>query len=395
MTRSRQLFEVTKRDFVQRARSRAFLIMTLFTVGLIVSIAPLVAIQFDDPPPSQVGVLGEIDPAFRGVVDQVAETAGIEVDFQSFSDPVALEEAVADGDVDVAVIGDDELVWAERVDQRLKVVVSAGVQEKERSAVIDRLGLGPDELAALLAPSMPDDRVLEPPADDRLPRVIGAQAGVFVLYMSILIFGQFVLMGVMEEKQSRVVEVVLSRIAPTQLLAGKIIGIGLLGLLQIVLIGAAIIFAASLIDLPNVELPSLSAGILASVVFWYLLGYCFYATIYGAMGATVSRQEDAQGAVMIPAFLIIPGFFISMVALDDPSSILAVVGSLLPISAPMVMPVRMALGAASWWEVGLAVLVVAGTTLLLIGFAARVYRGAILSIGAKVRLRDAWRSTRV
>ena len=216
-----------------------------------------------------------------------------------------------------------------------------------------------------------------------------------MLYMSILIFGQFVLMGVMEEKQSRVVEVVLSRTEPNRLLAGKILGIGLLGIVQILLIGGAIILAASMIDLEGVSLPSLSAGILASIIVWYLLGYAFYATIYGAMGATISRQEDAQGAVMIPALLIIPGFFISMLALEDPDSMVAVVGSLLPISAPMVMPVRFAMQAASWWEMALAAGLLVVTTWLLVNLAARIYRGAILSIGAKVRLRDAWRAARV
>ncbi|HEY5685272.1 MAG TPA: ABC transporter permease [Acidimicrobiia bacterium] len=395
MSPVRQLLEVAKRDFVQRAKSKAFMVTTLLTVTIIVGIAPLLALQLRDDDPSTVGVLGSVDSTFRAALGASSDAVGIETEIETFADAAALEEAVSRGRADVGLVDDSELVWAERVDQRLRVAVASAVQEVRRSELTAELGLEPVEAAGLVAPPAPEDRVLEPPSDDELPRAIGAQAGVFVLYMSILIFGQFVLMGVMEEKQSRVVEVVLSRTEPNRLLAGKILGIGLLGIVQILLIGGAIILAASMIDLEGVSLPSLSAGILASIIVWYLLGYAFYATIYGAMGATISRQEDAQGAVMIPALLIIPGFFISMLALEDPDSMVAVVGSLLPISAPMVMPVRFAMQAASWWEMALAAGLLVVTTWLLVNLAARIYRGAILSIGAKVRLRDAWRAARV
>ena len=395
MSPVRQLLEVAKRDFVQRAKSKAFMVTTLLTVTIIVGIAPMLALQLRDDDPSTVGVLGSVEQTFVAALSASSDAVGIETEIETFADGAALEEAVSRGRAEVGLVDDTELVWAERVDQRLRVAVASAVQEVRRSELTAELGLEPAEAAGLVAPPAPEDRVLEPPSEDEMPRAIGAQAGVFVLYMSILIFGQFVLMGVMEEKQSRVVEVVLSRTEPNRLLAGKILGIGLLGIVQILLIGGAIIFAASMIDLEGVSLPSLSAGILASIIVWYLLGYAFYATIYGAMGATISRQEDAQGAVMIPALLIIPGFFISMLALEDPDSMVAVVGSLLPISAPMVMPVRFAMQAASWWEMALAAGLLVVTTWLLVNLAARIYRGAILSIGAKVRLRDAWRAARV
>jgi ABC-2 type transport system permease protein len=394
MTAFRQLFEVARRDFVQRAKSKAFLVTTLLTVVIIVGIAPILALEFRDDAPSTVGVVGSADPAFRAAMGLSSEAVGIETQIEIYADAAALEDAVTNGGADVGLVGESELVWAEGVDQRLRVAVASAVQEVRRGELAAELGLDPAEAAALVAPPAPEDRVVNPPSEDAVPRAIGAQTGVFVLYMSILIFGQFVLMGVMEEKQSRVVEVVLSRTEPNRLLAGKILGIGLLGIVQIVLIGAAIIFAVSTIDLEGVSLPSLSLGILASTIVWYLLGYAFYATIYGAMGATISRQEDAQGVAMLPAFLIIPGFFLSTMALSDPDSMAAVIGSFVPLSAPMVMPVRWAMGAAAWWELVLAAGLLVVTTVLLVNLAARIYQGAILSIGPKVRIRDAWRAAR-
>lgn len=392
MSAFRRLFEVAKRDFLQRARSRAFLITTALTVGLILMVGPLVSLVTDQGDATKIGVVGDKGVVFTAAVASMSENVGIDTEIVQLASTADAELAVTEDDVAVAY-ADGELVWREDVSERLRVVVVSAVQEVERARIAEQLGLAPGELTGLLSPPVPGDRVLEPPGDDRGARLVGAQVGVFLLYMSILIFGQFVLMGVMEEKQSRVVEVVLSRITPANLLAGKILGIGLLGLVQILLIGGASLVALTVVE---VEIPaSLGVGLLGWVTFWYVLGYAFYATIYGAMGATVSRQEDAQGAVLIPALLIIPGFFIStIVALDDPDSPVAVVASLIPISSPMVMPVRLAAEAVSWWEVAVAIVVIVASTYLLILLAGRIYRGAILSIGAKVKLTEAWRAAR-
>jgi ABC-2 type transport system permease protein len=234
--------------------------------------------------------------------------------------------------------------------------------------------------------------VVEDP--EETPRRIGALAGMFVLYMSILIFGQFVAMGIVEEKQNRVVEVVLSRIKPAQLLVGKVLGIGALGLLQVLAIGAAAVVALTFVDLPDVSLAGLGAEIIASVVFWYLLGFTLYSFLYAALGATVSRQEDLQGAVILPVFLILPGFFLAQVAVEFPDGTLATVGSLVPFWTPMVMPVRMASGGVPWVQVALSVALVALTIVVLVRVGARVYSGAVLRTGARVKLRDAWKGAR-
>ena len=115
-----------------------------------------------------------------------------------------------------------------------------------------------------------------------------------VLYISILIFGQFVLMGVMEEKQNRVVEVVLSRVRPSQVLAGKVIGIGLLGLIQVLTFGVAGLFTLAIINVADVGLSGIGVETFLRVLFWYLLGFGLYSVLYGALGATISRQETCR-----------------------------------------------------------------------------------------------------
>jgi ABC-2 type transport system permease protein len=154
------------------------------------------------------------------------------------------------------------------------------------------------------------------------------------------------------------------------------------------------VVALTFVDLPDVSLAGLGAEIIASVVFWYLLGFTLYSFLYAALGATVSRQEDLQGAVILPVFLILPGFFLAQVAVEFPDGTLATVGSLVPFWTPMVMPVRMASGGVPWAQVALSVALVALTIVVLVRVGARVYSGAVLRTGARVKLRDAWKGAR-
>jgi ABC-2 type transport system permease protein len=188
------------------------------------------------------------------------------------------------------------------------------------------------------------------------------------------------------------VEVVLSRVRPYQVLAGKVIGIGLLGLAQVVILGGAILLSLTAFDIANVSIPSLGGGILLSVIFWFLLGYAFYSVIYAALGATVSRQEDIQSVAMIPLPLLLPAFFISILALEDPNTTLVRITSLIPPTSPIVMPARMAVTSVPLWEVAVSVGLLLAATYGLIRLGGRIYAGAILRIGAKVRLREAWRA---
>jgi ABC-2 type transport system permease protein len=275
---------------------------------------------------------------------------------------------------------------------RVERVVVAAIQSVERSRVIAELGLSDQEAAALLAPDPPASTSIQERDPEAEPRRLGAFIGTVLLYMSILIFGQFVLMGVLEEKSSRVVEVVLSRVTPRQVLTGKVMGIGVLGLSQLLLFGAAVWFTMSQVELDGVSLGGVSMTILVPVILWYLLGYAFFSVVYAALGATISRQEDMQGVVIIPVILLLPGYFISLIGSENPTSTLVEIASLVPPTSPMVMPMRQAVSDVPAWEVGVAAGLIIATAYGLILLGGRIYRGAILRIGAKVKLREAWRS---
>lgn len=392
MKELRQTYEIARRDFVQRARSKAFLVSTGAVVLLILTIGPLLANVTRDQPPQEIGVVGDLLPGFEATARSAADGFGLEIHITQYASLEAGEAALRDGDVRVLLTGDRELVWLNDSNQTLAAIVGAAEQATERTRAIAELGLTPEEAAALLTPAPLASRSLEAPDPAAEPRRIAGLVGAFLMYMAILMFGQFVMLGVLEEKSNRVVEVVLSRVQPHQILTGKVLGIGLLGLLQLIIVSAAVVVMLTMINVQGIDLAAIGAGMLARIVFWFLLGYAFFSVLYASMGALVSRQEDAMSAGMIPIMLMLPGYFFSLLASGDPELATVRLFSLIPPTSPMVMPIRSSVTPVPAWEIALSIGLIVVAIYAMIRFGGRVYRGAVLQIGAKVRIRDAWRA---
>ncbi len=393
MNRTRQTFELARRDFIQRAKSKAFLTAMLLTVGIVVMIGPILSLADRDSGPTYVGLVGNLP---QGTGDSILLQAGaldMDVAVTSFSDLELAEQAIVDGEISVAINGLDELIFQENVQTRLAAVAIGGVAAAQREVTAAEMGLSPEDVNSLLLPVEFSQRTLEPAeTEEDQARQTGALVGLLLLYMSLLMFGQFVMMGIMEEKQTRVVEVVLSRVKPTQVLIGKVLGIGLLGLVQIIALGAAAIFTLSVVDIADIDIAGIGLEVFGTLVLWYLLGYAFYSVLYGTLGATISRQEDMQGVAMLPVLLILPGFFLGQMALVSPDGSWVRIASFIPVWSPMVMGVRATVSAVPIWELAVTVLLILLTTYGLVRLGGRIYRGAILHSGAKIRLRTAWRS---
>ena len=236
-------------------------------------------------------------------------------------------------------------------------------------------------------------RELEPEDPNQDAAFIFANVGVILLFISILTFGTWVLTGVVEEKQSRVVEVVLATVAPRDLLVGKVLGIGLLGLFQLVIMVAVGLVAGAAVG--RFTLPPTTGSTVFMLFLWFGLGYALYSTALGVLGALASRMEEASNAsspVSIVASLAY--VFALIVALDDPSGTAARIATFLPPVAPMVVPLRAALGAIEPWEIALSAGLTAVTIWALFVFGGRVYSGAVLQTGGRMKLRDAWRASK-
>jgi ABC-2 type transport system permease protein len=212
-----------------------------------------------------------------------------------------------------------------------------------------------------------------------------------LLFMSIATYGAMVLSGVVEEKSSRVVEVLLARMPARSLLAGKITGIGLLGLAQLALTALVALVAVTMTD--AAEIPAVRGSVLAWVVVWFVLGYALYATVFGALGALASRPEDAQSAAGPVSAVLIAAYFVSFAAIGSPSTVWAKVVSYFPATAPLAMPNRIAMGATTWWEPLVAVVITVVAIAALVQVGGRVYTGGVLHTGPTLKLRDVWHDT--
>jgi ABC-2 type transport system permease protein len=197
--------------------------------------------------------------------------------------------------------------------------------------------------------------------------------------------------GVVEEKSSRVVEVLLSTIRPRELLAGKVIGLGLLGLGQLLLIAAIGLGIASASGAVTVDGDLLSAVGLTLV--WFALGYAFFACAFGCAGALVPRLEELQASTTPLTLLIMISLFVAFAVNSQPDGTLAHVSAFIPLTAPMTLPPRILVGEAPWYEVLGGAIVTLAAAAALIPLAGRIYSGAVLRTGSRVKLRDAWRAS--
>jgi len=213
--------------------------------------------------------------------------------------------------------------------------------------------------------------------------------GVIIMFMAILMTGQVLLMGVAEEKSSRVAEVVLGAMRPRYLLLGKAISIGLIGLFEVLLTGALVLFVGGQLD--TIELPAATGGAIAIVVLWFLLGFAFYATVYAAAGSLVARHQNAANAAGPINIVVMIGYFIGIISSGAGDNPALKIASLTPPLAPTTMPLRMIQGTVEVWEVAVSIglLVLAAYGMILV--AERVYSGGLLMSG-KARLREAFRN---
>ena len=220
-----------------------------------------------------------------------------------------------------------------------------------------------------------------------------ATIGSVLLLASLALYGQWVVSGVVEEKSNRVVELVLSSVLPRHLLAGKVIGIGLLGLAQLTLVAG---LAAGLLIAGVFDAPADLGGDVALVVPWFALGYALYAVAYAAAGALASSQQNADTAGQPVTYTLLAVYFAGYARCRPalPRALLAHALTIFPASAPLVLPARAALVGVPLWEHVLALVLVLVTISALVRFAGRLYAHGLLRGGPRLGLRAAWRLAR-
>ena len=427
---------VARREYLFRVRGRAFVITTALLALAVVLLTLLPAILdligVDDPPEVAVAVDADDLTTNPVLIIQTALLVGFDPSAEPDAEPTPTEdrprvfraddaetaaESVRAGEYDalLTITRDDdgelafEYLGSSSPTNQTRLLVTQAATALAVADRLERAGVAPEESAEIFAP--PDFiAVAVDPDDARSQEDFGgafilAYAVVILTFMAILTYGNWVAQSVAEEKSGRVMELLITAATPRQLLTGKVLGTGAAGLTQYVAIVAAAVvgFLASgpisealgVSGTGPISLPAMDATMIVSFGAFFLLGFILYSTLYAAAGSMVSRIEDVQQAAGPLIFLAMGGYFAAFTGLNDPDAEWVGVLSLVPFFSPYLMPARMLLTSVGIGEVLLALGLLAGTVLIALLIASRIYSAGVLLYGQRVGFRNVWRATRV
>ena len=380
---------VASREVRERVRGRVFRVGTLTILLAVAAAIVIPAVRNGPPAPQRVGVVGSLSIHTRNAIVAAGPSLGTTVHLVDQPSLAQAEEALRGGQVDVVIVDGRQLIVNKPIDPTdtsttarfvRSLSVALGIQRAYEAAGLSAMQA--DQLAhAKPAPV----NSLEPAASTTTRAT--SLIGVILIFVMLTQYLTWILVGVMEEKANRVVEVLLAALRPVQLLSGKVLGIGLVAMGQAALIVAFALVLAKAVgsDLLHGTAP---VELVASLV-WLVLGYAFYCWVYAAAGSTAERQEQIQSLAFPLSLPILLGYIVAFTAAGSANvSLLVRVLAYLPPTAPFAMPVLVGLGAVQWWGFLVSVVISVVTTFAVARFASRIYRRSILRTGRRIGIRE-------
>lgn len=386
---------VAGRELRERIRGRIYRLGTvvmLIVVAAAVVIPTIVAKKSTSP---TIGIVGSLSASQRSVVDVIGRDFNLNLQLTMESNLASAERDLRDGTIDIALDSKHIVLKKELVasDSSILAEIARSISARFSTlATIDAAHLSQTQIATLSHPvAVPIVGLL--PAKQPVSVRASSIIGLILLFALLSQYSAWILLGVAEEKSSRVVEVLLATIRPIHLLAGKVIGIGAAALLQA---SAIVVFALILAKAVGSDVLQGAAPLeLASSLLWLILGYAFYCWVYAAAGSLAERQDQLQSLsfpLMVPMLI---GYITALTAATSGSaSLFFKLLAYLPPTAPFAMPVYVGFGQATWWEFLIAVALSIVSTVFVARFAAGIYRRAILQTGQRVKLREVLRPSR-
>ncbi|MDQ3717482.1 MAG: ABC transporter permease [Actinomycetota bacterium] len=391
MSSSRVVSLIARREIVTRLKDKGFIASSIFIIVLIMGSVVFQVLIQSDASNVTVGLTGAPQGLSTAIQEQ-ADIFGLDAEVTEYDDESAARAAVQGEEIDAAVIDANSVLVNESLDDTLGAAINGAVNGLALAQRLADEGVDP----TILQPVSLDVIALQPAADDAEEageKALVAFVSILLLYTLLIFFGQFIAQGVVEEKASRVIEVLLAAVRPWQLLAGKIIGLGVLALSQLVLICAAGLGGAIAFDILTV--PGAAIATVVQVLGWFLLGFTLVAALFAVCGALVSRQEDLQSVLLPMTLILVAALVLAITAGQNPDGSLARVTSFVPVLSTMVMPVRVATGSVAWWEIALSVALTVLAIVVVVRIGGRIYAGALLGKGGRVKIKDALAAERV
>ncbi|HTZ08009.1 MAG TPA: ABC transporter permease [Acidimicrobiales bacterium] len=387
---------VARREVRERLRTRLFRISTLIVLLAVAAAVIIPVLTKGSTTPTRVGVVGTLSGPLRATVRITGAEVGGKVTVVPEASQAAAERALRAGRLDVALVDSRRLVVEKSLSptdtSTTAEVVRALSETVALQAGLQGAGIPPLEAAELAHPRpLPIEALVAAPSKTKTTERTTETFGLIFTYVLLSQYGTWLIMGVIEEKSSRVAEVLLSTLRPRQLLAGKVIGIGTVAMLQAALIVAVALGLGAAVGSSLIH-GAAPLALVASLV-WVFLGYAFYCWVFAAGGSMADRQDQVQ-ALAFPLMLpILFAYIYSLIELGAGSpSLLIKVLAYLPPTAPFAMPTLVGLGVATWWEFAISVGLSLVGIVLVARLASSIYYRAILRTGGRVHLRDVLRT---
>ena len=402
---------VANREIAVKLRDKAFIGSTIFMLLIVIAATVIPVLLSQQVPSVRVAVQGA---AAEQVIDLAAEL-GVQAQNDDAAAPapvallgvgglpavditsVAVEPGVdmslllRDEDVGAVLIGEElsglRLVGLQSVSTELETLVTAASSELQVAEAAERGGLSPEEVAAITQPTPPVTELLDVRPAGTMPPEFLVLVFAFLFYLSVLTFGMSIAQSVVEEKQSRVVELLVAAMPVRWLLAGKVIGNTIMAVGQVVVIVGAGLLGAVVAG--QGELIRQVLGASGWFVLFFLLGFVMLACLWAVAGSLASRIEDLSSTTVFMQVLVIVPFF-AAIFLIEPSSTQRLL-SYVPFTAPLLMPARVVLGTAEPWEPYVAAVIVLVTAVLFVALGAKLYAGSVLHTSGRLKAAQAWR----
>ncbi|MEO5900708.1 MAG: ABC transporter permease [Ilumatobacteraceae bacterium] len=389
---SHKVWLVARREVRSRLRSRAMKVSTAIFVVVIIAIGFINrAVRDDSTPRTSVATVGAAPAGLDDALQQAGGSVGRILTLQgALPDRSAAEAALKAGRVDVVIdAGTTQMLFKTSVDDTTAAVIGAAWRGAAAEQAATDLGLTPEQIAAVTQPPILTTATVETKTDNNLGRLVGTLSAI-LLFICLNTFGAMVLTGVVEEKTSAVVEILLSQVRASVLLAGKVLGIGIVAICQFTLLVLAGVVS---LKVSGTSVPSDVWAALPATLGWFVGGFAFYSTLFALAGSFVSRQEDAQSSAAPISLIFTGGYIVVFFVAADPGATLPTVLSILPPFAPLLMPLRIATGVATLWQVALSVVLLLVAIYLVIRAAGAIYARSLLHRGSRITWRQALRPT--
>ena len=304
--------------------------------------------------------------------------------YTATADAAEVESAVRNGDA-TAGLADDTLYVERNGTDTFPVLVARAVVALEAASRLAAAGLTPAQVTDLQS-IQPPQQVTVGPIENEGRAGIGFVVAI-VLYLALTFAGYAIATTVATEKATRISEVLLAVLRPSQILTGNVLAVGTVTLLQLLILAAP--FAVSLAVGDTASIPTVAAVDVALAVAWFVLGFMLYAFIFAATAALVDKVADVGTAVLPITVTLVLSYLVAIIVVTgDPSSPLSTAVSLFPLTAPMAMPVRWASGQVPIYQLALSMMLTAATAVLVLALASTIYRRALVLTGRRVSIRE-------